>query len=378
MFSRSEKTEDIIDPTAEPSEPRSPLMLAAVAGLLAVAGAFLLVSYLNGGDDDVATPAMTVDEETGEVVASADETSRQVLVVVETIPRGTSVTELIEAPTVYLSARAVPEQFVAASAITSVAELSELEGFVLSSDALPGEQLLRGRFRDANDFDATNETFLEAETDIEIPDGHHAVVVSLPAENAFGGNLGRGDKVTVIASFRVSPPEAESFEISLVVLNEVVVLNKDDESEEDRGQLSSEFTGSGIAAAGDVTLTVAVTPEELTDLTYAMTYGEITLATAVEGLTNEDGPRAVTTLSQVLGDDGVWLTELEDGNLVDVIGLYPNPEDAEGQSIQLDLPESFDESNDPDPDTDADIDIDIEAGDGGAEAVIEEDPAGDS
>ena len=209
MFSRSEKTEDVIDSTAEPSEPRSPLMLAAVAGLLAVAGAFLLVSYLNGGDDDVATPSITVDEETGEVVASADETSRQVLVVVETIPRGTSVTELIEAPTVYLSARAVPEQFVAAAAITSVAELSELEGFVLSSDALPGEQLLRGRFRDANDFDATNETFLEAETDIEIPDGHHAVVVSLPAENAFGGNLGRGDKVTVIASFRVSPPRAK-------------------------------------------------------------------------------------------------------------------------------------------------------------------------
>ena len=53
MFSRSEKTEEVIDPMAEPDGQRSPMVLAALAGLLAIAGAFLLVWYLNNGQDDV-------------------------------------------------------------------------------------------------------------------------------------------------------------------------------------------------------------------------------------------------------------------------------------------------------------------------------------
>ena len=339
MFSRSEKTEEVIDPMAEPSGQRSPMVLAALAGLLAIAGAFLLVWYLNSGQSEVATQ-----DSSGEVSSAPSEANRQVLVVVETIPRGTSVSELIEAPTVYLSARAVPEQFVAASAITSVAELRELEGLILSSDALPGEQLLRGRFRDPSDFDSNTETFLESETLVDIPAGHHAVVLELPASRALGGNIGPSEKVTVVASFRLSPPEGETFEISVVALNAVEVLSIQNTLEV-TGQLSNDINQAGIANRGSYTITVAVTPEELTDLTYAMSYGDITLATAVEGL-DQDGPRAVTSINQIAGDDGIWLTELEDGNLVDLIGLYPTAEAAEGQSIQLDLPSEDDEAED--------------------------------
>ncbi|MFT4597576.1 MAG: hypothetical protein ACI9TF_001825, partial [Paracrocinitomix sp.] len=108
MFSRSEKTDEVIDPMAEPSAQRSPMVMAALAGLLAVAGAFLLVWYVNNGQDGSAAA-----DSSGEATSAVAEANRQVLVVVETIPRGTSVSELLEAPTVYLSARAVPEQFVA-------------------------------------------------------------------------------------------------------------------------------------------------------------------------------------------------------------------------------------------------------------------------
>lgn len=348
MFSRSEKTEEVIDPMAEPSTQRSPMVLAALAGLLAIAGAFLLVWYLNSGGDDVANGG------SGQSASAEDESSRQVLVVTQTIPRGTSVNELIEAPTVYLSARAVPEQFVAASAITSVAELGELSGMILASDALPGEQLLRGRFRDPSDFDSPTETFLEAETSITIPPGHHAVVLQLPSSRAMGGNIRAGEKVTVTAAFRVSPPEGDPFEVSVVALNSIELLNVES-SLEVAGQISNDINQVGIANQGSYVITVAVTPEELTDLTYAMSYGDITLATAVAGLDNEDGPRAITTMHQVLGDDGVWLTELEDGNLVDLIGLFPNPEDAEGQSISLELQEDAaeDEADEENTETDA-------------------------
>ena len=331
MFSRSEKTEEVIDPMAEPSGQRSPMVLASLADLLAIAGAFLLVWYLNNGSSETAST-----DGGSQSTSAPDESSQQVLVVTQAIPRGTSVNELIEAPTVYLSARAVPEQFVAASAITSVAELGELSGMILASEALPGEQLLRGRFRDPSDFDSNTETFLEAETAINIPVGHHAIVFELPSSRAMGGNIRPGEQVTVIAAFRVSPPDGDAIEISVVALNAIELLNIES-SLEVAGQISSDINQVGIANRGSYVITAAVTPEELTDLTFAMSYGDITLATAVDGLNNDDGPRAVTTMYQVLGDDGVWLTELDDGNLVDLIGLFPTLEAAEGQSIQLDL-----------------------------------------
>ncbi len=361
MFSRSEKTDEVIDPMAEPPAQRSPMVMASLAGLLAIAGAFLLVWYLNTGQDEVATTT----DSSGEVISVPAEANRQVLVVVETIPRGTSVSDLIEAPTVYLSARAVPEQFVAASAITSVAELRELDGLILSSDALPGEQLLRGRFRDPSDFDSNTETFFEAESLVDIPVGHHAVVLELPASSALGGNIGIGDKVTVVASFRLSPPDGDSFEISVVALNAIEVLGIQNTLEVE-GQISDDFNQVGVANRGTYTLTVAVTPEELTDLTYAMSYGEITLATAVEGLTNEDGPRAITSINQMAGDDGVWLAELEDGNLVDLIGLFPTAAEAEGQSIELDLADEDEDAAPEDSDVSspvADTVDDVDTGD---------------
>lgn len=368
MFSRSEKTEEVIDPMAEPSGQRSPMVLAALAGLLAIAGAFLLVWYLNNGQDDVANPVGGSD---GDVTSAPAEANRQVLVVVETIPRNTSVTELIEAPTVYLSARAVPEQFVAASAITSVAELRELEGLVLGSDALPGEQLLRGRFRDPNDFDSNNETFLEAEAGLDIPPGHHAVAMELPSSRALGGNIGRGDLVTIVVGFRTSPFEGDSFDVSVVALNEVELLFIQSTLEVN-GQLSNDLNSTNAANRGSYTIIVAVTPEELTDLTYAQTYGEITLATAVTGLDNsDDSPRAATSMSQTLGDPGVWLNEPDDGNLIDFIPYFRfDSESVEGQSIELDLPsEDDDADNDSGDSNDDSTDVGLEPQDEDTDAA---------
>lgn len=374
MFSRSEKTEEVIDPMAEPSEQRSPMVLAALAGLLAIAGAFMLVWYLSNGSDDVAADGQAQAASNGAEggAAAADPTSRQVLVVTQTIPRGTSIVELIEAPTVYLSARAVPEQFVAASAITSVAELNELTGMVLASDALPGEQLLRGRFRDPNDFGSSDETFLEAETQIDIPAGHHAVVLELPSSRAMGGNIRAGEQVTIVGSFGVTPI-AEGFsrrEVSVVVINSVEVLNIES-SLEVAGQISSDINAVGIANRGSYTITVAVAPEELTDLTYAISYGELFLATAVEGLDNEDGPRAATGMAQMLGEDGVWVAEAEDGNLIDYAELFPVDEEAIAESIELDLP-------DPTEDDDDIVDDDVEPSDPNVEVANDGSVAGDS
>lgn len=346
MFSRSEKTEEVVEAIAEPSDQqRSPMVLAALAGLLAIAGAFLLVWYLNNskGDEavsDSSTPAVI--NEDGTVATngndSGDQATRQVLVVTQTIPQGTSVNELIAAPTVYLSARAVPEQFVTASAITSVAELQELEGQVLASDILAGEQLLRGRFRNPNDFSAGEDTFLEAATNIEVPPGHHAVVLELPASRAMGGNIRAGELITIVMNSRVTPEgNRQGREVSVVVLNEAEVLNVQSTLEV-TGEFGEQFNQVGTANRGSYTITVAVKPEELSDVTYAIGYGDIVIATAVDGLDN-DGPRGVTTMRQLAGDDGIWIGELEDGNIVELVELFP-PEaglDSAGTSIEVEI-----------------------------------------
>lgn len=306
MFSRSDKADESNDEMTSfdaEEKQRSPMVLAALAGLLAIAGAFLLVRYLS-----------TTNEQAAESAATA-EASRQVLVVTQPIPAGTDVADILAAPATWLSARAVPEQFVAASAVTSIEELRELDGLTLSSEALAGEQLLRGRFIDRSDFSGDGLIDRALSDTIRIPEGHHTVVVSLPSDQALGGNFGSGEKVSVISSFRVDPVDGDPFEVSVVVLPAVEVITVQTTAEV-VGQLATDSDSLGTATVGDVFVTLAVEPNELTDLTFAMKYGDIILAGALEDAT-EDDLRPITTIETII--DGATFSNDED--LADLLGI---------------------------------------------------------
>lgn len=303
MFSRSETPPPPppgaiggVEPNAKKA--RNPLALAGIAGLLAILGAFLLLRALSGGETEVA-------EET------ADQVNQQVLVVTQPIPAGTNVNDILDAPSSFLSARAVPEEFVAEAAITSIEELEELRGLTLSSDALAGEQLLRGRFIDRSDFN--QEGFIDRTAAISVPDGHQKVVLTLPTEKALGGNIRGGELVSVVSAFRLDPTEGDPFEVSVVVLPAVEVITVETDAEI-VGQISADSDALGSATIGDVFVTLAVEPNELTDLTYSMEYGDIILAGALEGATKDD-PRAISTISTIvngstLSTDGQEITVL--------------------------------------------------------------------
>lgn len=156
---------------------------------------------------DAATPVPDAPAETDrDTNIDSAETSAvvEVIVVTREIPQGTSARELVESASSYLSVRAVPQEFIHVDAISTVGELQELagEGFILSTNALPGEQLLKARFRSPADFDADGESsILESATSaLPPPDGDEPVTIELGAAAAVGGQVRPGDRVLLAAT----------------------------------------------------------------------------------------------------------------------------------------------------------------------------------
>jgi len=143
-------------------------VIASVA--LAVAGAFLLVRYVQGADERALEGEETV----------------EVLVVTDPVPRGTAAEDL---------EGHVESTLVQAKLQTpgSVGDLATLQGSYTAVDLVPGEQLLASRFVTADD--------LAALDDYPLPEGLLEVTLSLSPERALGGALRPGDEVAVIASF---------------------------------------------------------------------------------------------------------------------------------------------------------------------------------
>lgn len=140
------------------------LLAATAAVLLALTGAFVLISYANGADDR----------------ARAGEDLVSVLVVDSSVPAGTP------AGALSTSSVEVPSRLVAEDAVTDLAALGEQ---VSATVLLPGEQLRTARFTDA---------YRVADPGtVPAPWGTVEVSVTLDAQRAVAGALRPGDKVGV-------------------------------------------------------------------------------------------------------------------------------------------------------------------------------------
>lgn len=343
MFSKEESEAD----GSHASSKAGALVPAILAGLLAIAGAFLLVTYLRGND----ASAQNTAEET-----------RQVLVVTNFIPKGTTVDDLLAEPLNYLAARNVPEQFAATNAIGAVEELQDLGELMLGSDALPGEQLSRNRFVEQTEFEAGG--FIDRAAIVEPPPGHHTVVLNLPAVRALGGNIRAGGLVTVVGSFRVLPTDGDPFEISMVVLPAVEVIEVAT-ALDGIGELSADANSVGVASTADFAITVAVTSDELTELVYTIENGSIVLAAALDEADNDD-PRSATVLESIL-----FQAEFDEDEVEAILGgfqIIKAGDDDEADSEDPAIPASADSSTGGVPDDAED----------GASDEVSDDEAGDS
>lgn len=163
--------------------------------VLAVLGTFVLIRYVQSAEDR----------------ALADQETVEVLVVSDTIPEGATLEEVA----LNVSTKRIP---VAAQALGSVSDLSQIQGEVTAVDLVPGEQIVSSRF--------TTLAVLEASKEIEVPADLLQVTLSLSPERAVGGGLEPGDIVAYVASFDpfelsgAVPGEEDPQTVQVVVQND--------------------------------------------------------------------------------------------------------------------------------------------------------------
>ncbi|WP_401000856.1 Flp pilus assembly protein CpaB [Agromyces sp. GXQ0307] len=147
---------------------------AIVALILAVVGAFVLVSYVRGADLRAAEGAELVDA----------------YVVQQSIPEGTAGENVAE----FVRVDTVLQRNLAEGAVT---DLDDLAGLVADADLLPGEQLLVTRFVDPDE--------LAARGDVPVPEGMQLLSFTLPADRVVGGQVRAGDRIGLVGT--VDPDE---------------------------------------------------------------------------------------------------------------------------------------------------------------------------
>ncbi len=255
--------------------------------VLAAAGTFVLLAYVNGAEER----------------AAAGEEVVQVLVVEEPVARGAVGAELDRQVKVSL----VPSKLRAEGAVASLDELGDR---VAAVDLAPGEQLLDSRFISISE--------LETETKIEIPDGLMQVTVSLSPERALGGRLRPGSLVGVFASFEpfdvgsVEPGGDQPIEVveivdeaapepgeparnlktpntTHVILHKVLVTNVQIErlpTEVANPELQA--SSLELAPTGNLLVTLALPAPDAEKVVFTAEHGTVWLATEAEGAP-EDG-----------------------------------------------------------------------------------------
>jgi pilus assembly protein CpaB len=212
--------------------------------LLAVVGTGLLVAYVHGAADD--PPA---DKTTG------------VLVVSETIPKGTKAEDL----GAKVRLQQVPSQVVTKDALSTTGTIA---GKVATVDLLPGEQLVTTRFAAPADVAGVALGMLQ-------------VTVSMDAVRAIGGQVRKGDSVAVTLSF-------EDPDTTHLVLHKIRVT---DVRTADGNPLVT--PANGPAPTGNILVTMAVDGPSMERIIFGAEYGRVWLGWEPKEA-NESGTKVQT------------------------------------------------------------------------------------
>ncbi|MBB3676188.1 pilus assembly protein CpaB [Modestobacter versicolor] len=235
-------------------------VLAVLTALaLAAFGAFVLIGYVRGADARAEAGAVLV----------------PVLVVDEAVPAGTPVEELADR----VSTAQVPQRLVASGALD---ELTTVSGLSTTTELLPGEQVVAGRFADPT---------VQAAGEVSVPEGMQEVSLTLESQRAVDGVLAAGDRVGVYVS-------DGGLDITAATVASLAV---------DRA-LVTRVTGGGTDLTGavpTVTVTLALTDADAVQVIAGMAEDAVWLALQ-ERATSADTSLTSTSLTSTTtttGDD---------------------------------------------------------------------------
>jgi len=224
---------------------RQKIIGIVVSVLLAAVGTGLLIAYVHGAADD----------------SGPSEKTTGVLVVSETIPKGTKAEDL----GAKVKLQQVPTQVVTKDALATTGTIA---GKVANVDLLPGEQLVATRFA--------------APADVAgLALGMMQVTVSMDAVHAIGGQVRKGDSVAVTLSFK--EPETTH-----LVLHKVRVT---DVRTADGNPLVT--PANGPAPTGAILVTLAVDGPAMERVVFGAEYGSIWLGWEPKEA-NESGTKVQT------------------------------------------------------------------------------------
>jgi pilus assembly protein CpaB len=165
---------------------RQKLMGIIASVVLAGLGTALLVAYVRGADNR----------------ALKGEKTTSVLVVTDTIPKGTKAEDIVGK----VKTEQVPTKVMARGAIATIGPVA---GKVAAVDLLPGEQLVQTRFA----------TPASESAKTSAPPGSLQVTIALDAVRAMGGRIREGDSVGVLVSF--DDPESTHLMLHKVPVTDV-------------------------------------------------------------------------------------------------------------------------------------------------------------
>lgn len=216
------------------------LLSALAALILALIGAVLIASYVQGADQR----------------ALAGTKTRQVLVVDKPVTAGTPVSELAAS----LQVKAIPIAAIADGAMTSLANASNT---VTAVNLVPGEQLLRSRL--------VNPNTLQSPGTVPAPKGLQEVTVQLGPDRTVGARIKAGDTVGIFISFASSGTTPA---MTHLVFQKVLVTNV-------QGAPVQPTSGSNSTAAaptGSMLITFAVSAANAEKIIFSAQNGSIWLS----------------------------------------------------------------------------------------------------
>ena len=224
---------------------RQKLIGIVASVLLAAVGTGLLVAYVRSAEHRALKGEKTVD----------------VLVVANTIPKGTKAEDI----TANLRIEQIPVKIATKDALTSTTPLA---GKVAAVDLLPGEQLVSTRFTSPAEAQGIGAGMLQ-------------VTVALEPVRALGGQLRKGDSVGVTISF-------DSPETTHLVLHKVKVT---DVRTADGQTVTS--PAAGTAPAATMLVTLAVDAPSMEKVVFGAEHGRLWLSWEPKEA-NESGTKVQT------------------------------------------------------------------------------------